>query len=75
MSQVGNALGARRGIHKLGIFFLSIRNLPSHMIRNRSMQVLLAVAKTEDLKRAYYPSGQTGYHKVREGVRFRHALA
>lgn len=49
--EVTNPLGSKTGIHKLGLFYYSIQNLPQHLNSSMSSVYLLAACYTNDLKK------------------------
>ncbi len=51
-----NALGSKATIHKLGIFYMTIVNLPDYFTSSSANHHLLALAYTQDLKTYGYDS-------------------
>ena len=49
--EVVNPLGSKAGIHKLGLFYYTIQNLPFHATSSMNSVFLLAACCTSDIKR------------------------
>ena len=49
--EVTNPLGSKTGIHKLGLFYYTIQNLPRHLNSSMKSVFLLAACYTNDLKK------------------------
>ena len=54
--EVVNPLGTKTGIHKLGVFYFTVKNLPSHLTSSMANIHVVAVAYTDDLKKHGYSS-------------------
>jgi hypothetical protein len=49
--EVTNPLGSKTGIHKLGLFYYTIQNLPLNVNSSMNSVFLLAVCYTSDIKK------------------------